>query len=518
MCRCRTLLVLVVAVLALATRRSDAAETLANPGFESGGATEIGGWSVPTYWQGALVPATAPGEAHSGKRAARLSATEKGGKWWGRGLGTPLFDVHLGRPCRFGVWAKGAGTLRLGVIRYRPQKPGENPYAYLWQPEPVALTAEWRDVVFEYTIWEPEFQRTAFCIEVQGENAVALLDDVTVRSAVPDGVAFTVEPGHPMLPEGGSCDLRFRLLGTVSAGPVRLFRSPPGGEPLRQELALGADGVVPFALATSAGTAGLWRLVAADAGSGATAEAWADVLPATEFARFEQASAGMTLPEGRVHVLVIGDSLTDFSRGSNYVDKLAFWLSRRGGDRCTVRNVGVGGDDITRVWARLNQVPGTYRQAMYDSIFEPTPTHIIVFLGHNDSKAKSSTNYTEHAVAPEVFDDTYRKTLAKLKADTGAALIVVSATSSVYEITQANAAKSQAAGKAHNLFGKPEHLERFNAIAQRVAAAAGATYLDVYGPTRDCPDKPRLFTADGVHLSPEGHRFVALFLLERLFR
>lgn len=518
MCRCRTLLALGVAVLVLATCRSDAAEALANPGFESGTATDLSGWSVPSYWQGAVAVAAAPGEAHSGKRAARLAATAKGEQWWGRLLGTPLFDVHLGRPCRFSAWAKGTGSLRLGIIRYRPQKPGENPYVYLWQPEPVALTADWRQLAFEYTIWEPEFQRTAFCIEVQGENAVALLDDVAVASTVPEGVTFTVDPVHPMLPEGGRCDLRFRLAGTAAAGSARLFCFPPVGEPLRQELAVGADGVVPFTLSTGAAAAGLWRLMVAHADSGATAEAWADVLPAAEFARFEQAAAGMRLPEGRLHLLVIGDSLTDFSRGSNYVDKLAFWLARRGGERCTVRNVGVGGDDITRVWARLNQVPGTYRQAMYDGIFEPKPTHIIVFLGHNDSKAKSTTNYTEHAVAPEVFDETYGKTLAKLKADTGAALIVVSATSSVYEITKANADKSQAAGKAHSLFGKPEHLERFNAVAQQVAAAAGATYLDVYGPTRDCPDKPRLFTADGVHLSPDGHRFVALFLLERLFR
>ena len=98
--------------------------------------------------------------------------------------------------------------MRLGVIRYRPQKLGETPYAYLWQPEPVPLTAEWQQIALEYSVWEPEFQRMAFCIEVQGEKAAALLDDAAVESLVPAGVGLTVAPEHPMLPAGGSCDHR----------------------------------------------------------------------------------------------------------------------------------------------------------------------------------------------------------------------------------------------------------------------------------------------------------------------
>ena len=493
-----------------------AADGLFNPGFESGAGAGITGWSVPSYWQGTLSPAGAPGEARSGQRAARLAATQKAGKWWGRVLGTPLLDVHLGRPQRFSAWALGQGALRLGVIRYRAAKPGEDPYVYLWQTEPVVLGPEWREITFEYTIWEPEFTRTAFCLEVQGENAWARLDDVAVRSQVAEGVSLVASPPHPMLPEGGSAPLQFHLTGAPASGGARLFGFPPTGEVLRQELAFAPDGTATFALPAGAGSSGLWRLVVAHAGSGASADTWADVLPGPEFALFEQAAAGMRLPEGRVHLLVIGDSLSDFDRGRNFADKLGFWLARQGGARCSVRNVGVGGDDITRVWARLNHVPGTYRQASYDGIFEPKPTHIITFLGHNDSKAKSTTDYTVHAVAPELFEETYRKTLAQLKADTGAALIVVSATSSVYEITSATAAKSQAAGKAHNLFGKPEHLERFNALAQRVATESGAQYVDVYGPTRDHPDKATLFSADGVHLSPAGHRFIARQLLGAL--
>lgn len=93
---------------------------------------------------------------------------------------------------------------------------------------------------------------------------------------------------------------------------------------------------------------------------------------------------------------------------------------------------------------------------------------------------------------------------------------MISATSSVYEITAATAEKSRARGKPHNLFGKPEVLEQFNALARQAARDCGAEWLDVYEPTRRHPDKPSLYTADGVHVSNLGNRLLALEILKRL--
>ena len=92
----------------------------------------------------------------------------------------------------------------------------------------------------------------------------------------------------------------------------------------------------------------------------------------------------------------------------------------------------------------------------------------------------------------------------------GAALVEVT------PITEATAAKRRADGKAHNLFGKPEALEQFSAIAKKVADEYGAAYLDVYEPTRRHPDKPSLFTRDGVHVSNQGNRLLALEILKHL--
>jgi len=98
----------------------------------------------------------------------------------------------------------------------------------------------------------------------------------------------------------------------------------------------------------------------------------------------------------------------------------------------------------------------------------------------------------------------------------GAPFTLLSPTSSVYEITKANADKAVAAGRGASLFGKPEVMEQYTKLTQEVAAATGGDFIDVFTPTRDFPNKPTLFTGDGVHLSLEGNHLVALEMLKHL--
>ena len=59
-------------------------------------------------------------------------------------------------------------------------------------------------------------------------------------------------------------------------------------------------------------------------------------------------------------------------------------------------------------------------------------------------------------------------------------------------------------------------LQQFNAVARKGGARERLRLPDVYEPTRTYPEKPVLFTADGVHLSAEGNRLIALELLKHL--
>jgi lysophospholipase L1-like esterase len=323
-----------------------------------------------------------------------------------------------------------------------------------------------------------------------------------------------------MLPPGGTADVHVQLTSTngkpTPSGAVTLLAIPPEGDTRSSTFTLDKQGRATCTFAPADGPVGIWKLVLAHPDSGWARSIDADVLPKQQYALFEKAAAALPDLPHPPHYLFLGDSLTDMFRGQNYVDKIEFWLQKRYGDSASVRNAGVGGDFITRVWDRLTGEPKAYRLNMYDDLYTPKPDRIFIFLGHNDSKATSSSGYTKHCVDPDTFATLYAKTLEKLKADTDAPVTVLTSTSSVYEITAENARKRTEAGKAHNLFGKPEHLELFNSIAARVAKDAGCDLLDVYAPTRDAPDKKALFVADGVHVSNKGNRLLARLILDYL--
>lgn len=339
-------------------------------------------------------------------------------------------------------------------------------------------------------------------------------------SAGQSGFTIRTEPGHAMVPLGGRIDVRVKVLdgdGGPASGKLTVQTGGADARDVTTDLNLDHSGVATYAFhAPHEMETGICAVKFRHAPSGAVHGFYVDLLDRATYDAFDEIAAKIDLEPLPGHLLFIGDSLTDMFRGQNYVDKVGFWLGKRYGSRATVKNVGVGGDYILRVWGRLNGDQSTYRLSMYDGIFEPMPSRVFFFLGHNDSKLTSRSDYTTPVVLPGEFEEKYRLAIRKVQDETGAKITVISATSSVYEITEATAAKRRADGKAHNLFGKPEALEQFNAIAKKVADECGAAYLDVYEPTRLHPDKPGLFTRDGVHVGNQGNRLLALEILKHV--
>ena len=345
------------------------------------------------------------------------------------------------------------------------------------------------------------------------------------KTTTPPAVVIGSRPLHAMIPAGGSIELTLSLAdsqGRPLAGQLTARTDVEKGAPPPSSattIVLGPTGSGRYRFAAAGDLApGIHTVELRHEASKTTQTLFVDVLDPAAYDAFDKAAARLHFAALPVHLLFLGDSLTDMKRGQNYVDKAAFWLWKRFGDQATVRNAGVGGDYIVRVWDRLNHQPTSYRPAMYDDLFRPMPERVFFFLGHNDSKLASVSEYKQAVVSPEQFEEKYRLAIRKVQEETKgrARVVVLSATSSVYEITQAAAEKRRAAGKAHNLFGKPEALEQFNAIARRVATQCGADWLDVYEPTRRHADKPSLFTADGVHVSNPGNRLLALEILNHL--
>lgn len=225
-----------------------------------------------------------------------------------------------------------------------------------------------------------------------------------------------------------------------------------------------------------------------------------------ELAAIKSAAARVRLtPPG--HLVFVGDSLTAGLPDVNYVALIREALQARFGREIRVTNAGVNGDTITRVQTRL---------ARDVLALSPKPTHVFIFLGHNDSKLSWDSGFKASFVSPEDYEAQFREVIAKIQQSLGARVTVVSATSSVYELTKAISDAKAKTNASHNLFGQPEALERFNAIARRVATERGADYLDVYEPTRLHPNKAALYKKDGVHVNERGNAVLAAEILKYL--
>jgi lysophospholipase L1-like esterase len=490
---------------------------LPHPGFEQLQGEAITGWTNPDYWSGRL---SSVSEAHGGGRAASLEATEKAGRVGGR-VHSSVVPVAPGLGYEFFVWAKGSGSLKLGTIFYIP-KVGDNPhYRTTWQDTGTVLGPDWRQVSLRVGPVEPDVLRVAMMIEVEGEGAVALLDDAALVVTRQIEGFIRGEPLYQMVPAGGLAELRIEAVaqGPLPASGMATVAVASGEQASVSRIALDAEGRAVFRLpAESTAEPCLEAVTLAQTELGSAVTAYVEVVSEELYSRFERAATGARIPERPAHLLFLGDSLTDFSRGHNYVDQVGFWLQQTVRGDISVKNAGVGGDYITRVWDRLSGDPRVYRLAAYDGLYEPVPTRVFLFLGHNDSKQTSGSGFTESMVASADFDRLYRRTVEKIRADTGARLTLISSTSSVFEITEPMARSALEKRGSASLFGRPETLEQFNAIARKVAEDLGCDYIDVYEPTRTHTDKPSLFTQDGVHLTQAGNQVVALCVLEALAR
>ena len=487
---------------------------LRNPGFDIVVEGQIADWVNPDYWSGEFVPVTEP--LRSGRHAAQLSTALKHNRHWGR-IHSNVMPVTVGLQYRFSVWARGTGELKLGVINYLQEREGKPPYESIWQEQPTPLGEQWQEVVFEFTPVDVDAIRVALMIEVEGENAAAVLDDADFQiSRSAEGEVRA--PAYMMIPAGDTAEMTVDVVftdGMPHDAAITLVKSSEE-ETEQIHLAL-TDGRAEYAVRTPDAPE-LIRLDFVQVQMGTVATTYVDVVDEQTFSAFAEAAGRTAVGELPVHLLFLGDSLTDFLRGHNYTDQVAFWLNRVHGGEVSYRNAGIGGDFITRMWQRLNGEAGVHRLHDYDDLYEPVPQRIFILLGHNDTRLSSGSDFTQTTVAPEDFRDLYTQTVNKLKVDTGAQVTILSSTSSVYEITRPRAEAIVESGRPASLFGKPELLEQFNEIAREVAGATGAEYLDVYEPTKNHPDKPSLFTADGVHMTLAGHHLVALELLKHLGR
>lgn len=510
----RLSLFLACVTLTLAAPLWAQANLLRNPGFETGGGS-IADWTKPAYWAGEFAPVAEGELVHGGKTAGRLRTQLIQGKSWARIHATPV-PITPGLKYRYTLWARGKGQLKLGAIQYQRKYPEGTEYLYAWG-DPVALNEQWQQLSLDLATLHDDVGTCAVVADLEGDRSEVFVDDAALEVQHPRTGKLTVTPGYQMVAVGVSVRIEVATEADqplAGAQAVFLQRTPTGV--VRQALPLDDQGRASCEFAPTVVSAAEplgCVVVVPDLGLAATGQV--DVVSPEMWNEFSQLAAQVKVA-APTHLLFLGDSLTDFYRGYNYVDQLNFWLQKTKGAGVTVKNAGVGGDYITRVWQRLQADPKVYRPEAYQDLLEPMPQRIFIFLGHNDSKESSGSNFTQSNVSPEDYDKTFRQVIAYLQQETKATITLLSASSSVYEITKANADKAVAAGRGASLFGRPETLEKFNALTQKIAADTGCGYLDVYTPTKTFPDKPSLFTGDGVHINLAGNHLIAREILRSL--
>ena len=229
------------------------------------------------------------------------------------------------------------------------------------------------------------------------------------------------------------------------------------------------------------------------------------------------AAKAVTPDSKPVNVLYLGDSLSDFDRGSNHVDRLQSALDGKFPGKVKICNFAVRGDYIERVMDRMNSKKGTSGLGRYKGIWNNSYEWAFVSLGHNDTRTRKNTGFTVTHMSEAQVREGFSGLISLLKSKGIKRIILLSAASCNFDGIRKRTEKRLAAikaGKAKDSpfaqFGDPKYLESYNSIMMELAAKDPAVeYLDIYTPMKAHPGKQTLFRPDGVHLSADGHAFVA---------
>ena len=134
-----------------------------------------------------------------------------------------------------------------------------------------------------------------------------------------------------------------------------------------------------------------------------------------------------------VSVLYLGDSLTDYDRGSNHVDRLQASLDRKWPGKVRIHNFAVRGDYIERVMDRMNSKRGTSGLNRYKGIWDNRYDWAFVSLGHNDTRTRKNTGFTVPHMSEAQLRDGFSALISLLKAKGVKRIILLSAASCNFE-------------------------------------------------------------------------------------
>ena len=303
-----------------------------------------GNWKTPPYWNG---------KTKREKGFFVLESTRRNGREYARAYAS-LKQVGFfpGYRLRMTVEARGKGRLVGGFLLYDFQ---DGPPVY--QSCPAAeLTPEIRKYTYSCELKTmPRMVLPYMDIQGAGRGEIR---SVLVENLVEKGVFIRTKDTLQILPVGARPEkVRFQTSRKNSPVTVAWIQ---GSRAVSRNLKSDSSGFLT--VQPESGKEGDAQTVATV--KGVSARIFLDFMEQGAYEKFD-AVARKVRTASPVHVLFIGDSLTDFYRGRNYADKLFFWLNKYNSGKFTFHNAGVGGDLLPRVKTRLLGMTGgrkTYRQ------------------------------------------------------------------------------------------------------------------------------------------------------------
>ncbi len=225
--------------------------------------------------------------------------------------------------------------------------------------------------------------------------------------------------------------------------------------------------------------------------------------------------------EKPVNILYLGDSLSDYDRGSNHVNTVAEYLAKHNPGKVQCWNFAKGGDCIRYIIQRMDGKGKGDWKSRYDDLWNRKYDWAFILLGHNDTKTNLKNDFKEPFTPRAQQHEMYDELIRRLRARGIGRIVLLSSTSSNFDVCNhwvtSRLERAKAAGQGISLFGQPEQMEAFNKALREIAARNNVEYADLYDKMKARGDKPFMLRfTDGVHLSKKGYDFVALETLRYL--
>jgi len=380
----------------------------------------------------------------------------------------------------------------------------------------VTLTGEATELEFILDLTDEAPLRVEPRFELKGAGAEACFAAIRCETLPPAAEAVRIEPVqdyYPVSEQNPEVTVAFRTAPNLR---FSAFTSGASND-AKTVLTADGDGVAAWRLpAAATARVGRFRVIAAH--QGRTAVSWVEVKSIRDFTALTEAAEQVRLPAG-THLLALGDSLSDYDRGWNYLNLTESFVNRKHPGTLKISNYAIGGDDIKRVAKRFRhavdpKLPNEVFQKRYRGILEAKYTHILIFLGQNDTKSSYTSNFTVTYVPTPEFEQHWRALLDALKTQFPEAKLILASPICVNSARQEELSKIILKTKPNVWqFGIERHVRAYDEVVKKMAREYQASYLDLYTPSSQA-DPAGIFRADdGLHLAPGGQQFMALELM-----